>query len=170
MTKIIVFLGNPGSQFNGTRHNTGWALCDMLQADGIIPTNWQNKFHALYCKDGETVYLKPQTYMNLSGQSVQEAAKFYNVKAENIIVVHDDIELKFGEVKKQLGGGMGGHNGLRSVKQNLGTDQFQRLRIGVGRPEDSNAHIDVATWVIGHFSDVEKSQMELVLKKAITLL
>lgn len=167
MPKLVVFLGNMGSQF---RHNAGWMVCDKMVQSGIIPDNWQTKFHALYCKVGDTVYLKPQTYMNNSGISVQEAAKFYNIKADDILVVHDDIELKFGEIKMQLGGGMGGHNGLRSIKQHLNTEQFNRIRIGVGRPEDSNAHMDVATWVTAHFTDLEMHILEDLTQKASILI
>ncbi len=102
--------------------------------------------------------------MNLSGRSVQEAAKFYSIKPEDILVVHDDIELKFGEYKKQLGGGMGGHNGLRSIKQNLGTEQFMRLRIGVGRPEDNHSQMDVATWVTARFTELEEKLLQDLFK------
>lgn len=167
---LIVFLGNPGSQYRQTRHNTGWLFCGYLEQRGHLSSSWQEKFHALVCKVGNTVYLKPQTFMNNSGISVQECAKFYNIDAKDILVVHDDIELKFGEVKKQLGGGMGGHNGLRSIKQNLNTDQFMRLRIGVGRPEDSNEHIDVATWVTSRFSEIEEKSLDSIMEKAVNLL
>lgn len=168
--KLVAFLGNPGSQFKGTRHNAAWELCETMQKQGLIPDNWQSKFHSLYCKVGDTIFLKPQTYMNLSGQAIQEASKFYSIEPKNILIVHDDIELKFGEVKKQLGGGMGGHNGLRSIKQNLNTEEFSRLRIGVGRPEDINAHMDVATWVTAHFTDLESKLLEDVFQKAIVLI
>lgn len=170
MSKLTAFLGNPGSQFKQTRHNTAWMLCDALIKDGAIPQNWQEKFHGLYCKVGDMVYLKPQTFMNLSGQSVQECAKFFSVKPEDILIVHDDIELKFGEFKKQLGGGMGGHNGLRSIKQSLGTDQFMRLRIGVGRPEDNNSQMDVATWVTARFSELEEKLLPDVFKNVAHVL
>jgi len=170
MSKLVAFLGNPGSQFNGTRHNTGWGVLDKMIELGKINSSWQEKFHSKYCKVGETIFLKPLTYMNLSGTAVQEAAKFYAVKPEDIIIVHDDIELKFGEIKLQLGGGMGGHNGLRSVKQCLGTDKFQRLRVGVGRPEDNNCKMDVSSWVTAHFTDIENKCIQNIYEQACDLL
>ncbi|MCQ2412505.1 MAG: aminoacyl-tRNA hydrolase [Sphaerochaetaceae bacterium] len=160
MPKLIVFLGNPGIQYRQTRHNAGWIACDHLLKTRHITDTWQTKFHALYTKQGNTILLKPQTFMNVSGVSVQEAAKFYNIQNKDILVVHDDIELPFGTTKIQLGGGMGGHNGLRSIKQNLGTDQFMRLRIGVGRPP---AVMQVADYVLGRFSPLEEKQLESTL-------
>lgn len=162
MPRLIVFLGNPGIQYSKTRHNTGWMVCDELER-AIGLTSWQTKFHAQYAKMGDAVLLKPQTFMNESGLSVQEAAKFYNIQSKDILVVHDDIELPFAQVKLQMGGGMGGHNGLRSVKQHLGTDKFARLRVGVGRPP---AVIQVADFVLGRFSPVEEKQLEDVVRKA----
>lgn len=160
MPKLIVFLGNPGIQYRQTRHNAGWIACDHLLKTRHITDSWQTKFHAQYTKQGNAILLKPQTFMNVSGVSVQEAAKFYNIQSKDILVVHDDIELPFGATKLQLGGGMGGHNGLRSIKQNLGTDQFMRLRIGVGRPP---AVMQVADYVLGRFSPLEEKQLESTL-------
>lgn len=160
MPKLIVFLGNPGIQYRQTRHNAGWIACDHLLKTRHITDTWQTKFHAQYTKQGNAILLKPQTFMNVSGVSVQEAAKFYNIQSKDILVVHDDIELPFGTTKIQLGGGMGGHNGLRSIKQNLGTDQFMRLRIGVGRPP---AVMQVADYVLGRFSPFEEKQLESTL-------
>lgn len=158
MPKLAVFLGNPGMQYKRTRHNTAWLFCDFLSG-----FQWQTKFHSQFCKDSNLVYLKPQTYMNESGLAVQEAAKFFSIKPQDILVVHDDIELPFGETRLQLGGGMGGHNGLRSVKQNLSTPEFMRLRIGIGRPVGK---IQVADYVLGRFSPVEEAQLEDVFRKA----
>ncbi len=164
MAKLIVFLGNPGLQYRQTRHNVGWMVCDSLCERLSGPQiSWQTKFHGLYTKQGNAILLKPQTFMNESGISVQEAARFYNLDPRDILVVHDDIELPFGTVKSQLGGGMGGHNGLRSVKQHIGTDQFRRLRVGVGRPE---ARIQVADYVLGRFSPVEERMLETILESA----
>ncbi len=164
MAKLIVFLGNPGLQYRQTRHNVGWMVCDSLcERLSSQQISWQTKFHGLYTKQGNAILLKPQTFMNESGISVQEAAKFYNIDPRDIMVVHDDIELPFGTVKSQLGGGMGGHNGLRSVKQHIGTDQFRRLRVGVGRPD---ARIQVADYVLGRFSPVEERMLETTLESA----
>ena len=164
MLKMIVFLGNPGTQYRQTRHNVGQRVCGALEKKGAITGSWQSKFHALYEKQGDIVFLKPQTFMNESGISIQEASKFYGIAPEDILVVHDDIELPFGKVVLQLGGGMAGHNGLKSAKQHLGTERFQRLRIGVGRPQDKT---QVAYFVLGRFSPLEEKMLEDVLNEAV---
>lgn len=163
MSKMVVFLGNPGVQYKNTRHNTARQFCDFLNLQGT----WSEKFNSKILKKGNTLYLIPDTYMNVSGIPVQQAASYFNVEPESILVVHDDIELKFGEVRKQLGGGMGGHNGLRSVKQQLGTDAFSRLRIGIGRPAEN---MEVASFVLARFSKVEENSMCDIFSKAETLL
>ena len=164
MTKMIVFLGNPGIQHRQTRHNTGWMVCDRLISALGLTSSWQTKFHAQFIKQMSYVLLKPQTFMNESGVSVQEAAKFFGIAPADILVVHDDIELPFGEVRRQLGGGMGGHNGLRSVRLHLGTEAFGRLRVGVGRPTGG---MQVADYVLARFSPLEEKQMENVLDCAV---
>lgn len=165
MPKLIVFLGNPGLQYRHTRHNAGWLVCDSFIANKTNKTNenWANKFHSQYMKNGDFVLLKPQTFMNESGIATQEAKKFYNIESKDILVVHDDIELPFGSIKLQFGGGMGGHNGLKSIKTHLGTDEFARLRIGVGRPPKN---IQVANFVLGRFSVEEEKQLEKILNEA----
>ena len=163
MAKMIVFLGNPGFQYRQTRHNCGWMVCDLLVKTVPGLDNWQSKFHGLFIKRQDTVLLKPQTFMNESGVSVQEASKFFGIAPSDILVVHDDIELPFGEVRRQLGGGMGGHNGLRSVRQHLGTEAFCRLRIGVGRPSGG---MQVADFVLARFSPLEEKQLEITLESA----
>lgn len=160
---MVVFVGNPGVQYKNTRHNTPWLFKDYLKLEG----SWQEKFHALYMNQADRVYLIPQTYVNESGISVQACAKFYQIPASCVLVVHDDIELPFGAVKLQRGGGMGGHNGLRSVKQHLNTDDFWRLRIGIGRPEHGN---DVASFVIGRFTELEEKLLDDSFAKASELL
>ena len=164
MPKLIVFLGNPGPQYQKTRHNAGFMVCSKLIEQENITNSWQTKFHALYTKVGNVILLKPQTFMNLSGNSVQEAAKFYNIKEKDILVVHDDIESAFGKVVLQQGGGLAGHNGLRSIKQSLGTDGFYRLKIGVGRP---SANIQVADYVLGRFSELEEAMLTSILESAV---
>ena len=164
MAKMIVFLGNPGIQHRQSRHNTGWLMCDRLVSSLGLSGSWQTKFHALYQKQASYILLKPQTYMNESGVSVQEAAHFFGIAPADILVVHDDIELPFGEVRRQIGGGMGGHNGLRSVRQHLGTEAFGRLRIGVGRPSGG---MQVADYVLARFSPLEEKQLENILDCAV---
>ena len=161
---MIVFLGNPGVQYKKTRHNAGWMVCDALSEKNGMGQTWLTKFHSLYLKEGNLILLKPQTFMNESGIAAQEATKFYGITPDSILIVHDDIELPFGTVKMQLGGGLGGHNGLRSIKTHLGTDGFCRLRIGVGRPP---ANLTVADFVLGRFSPEEENSMSEVLEKAV---
>ena len=164
MPYLLVFLGNPGPQYRQTRHNCGWMVCDRLMETIPQIDNWQSKFHGLFAKRQDVVILKPQTFMNESGISVQEACRFFNVASGDVVVVHDDIELPFGEVRLQSGGGLGGHNGLRSVKQHLGTDAFRRLRIGVGRPP---AVIQVSDYVLGRFSPEEESRLDNIMDEAV---
>lgn len=159
MNKMIVFLGNPGNQYEKTRHNAGRLFCSFLNPAGP----WQTKFHGEFFKEGEVVWLRPSTYMNESGLSVRECSDFFGIPADRILAVHDDIELGFGRVILRAGGGTGGHNGLRSLKQHLGTDGFVRLRIGVGRPEGP---MDVASFVLSRFSEKEETELPAVFSLA----
>lgn len=166
MVKLLVFLGNPGRQYERTRHNAGWLVCDDMHIDAP----WQQKFHGIWSQTiggtGQIRILKPQTYMNESGISVVEAAHFFGIDAEGILVVHDDLELPFGTIRLQNGGGLQGHNGLKSIRQHIGTDQFLRLRIGIGRP----ARGDVSSFVLSRFSPDEEIQLPLVMDKATELI
>ena len=161
---MIVFLGNPGIQYRQSRHNVGFMVCDRFLERMNLADSWQTKFHANFMKQLSYVLLKPQTFMNESGVSVQEASRFFGITPDSILVVHDDIELPFGEIRRQIGGGMGGHNGLRSVRQHLGTEAFGRLRVGVGRPAGG---IQVADFVLARFSPLEEKQMENILDSAV---
>lgn len=164
MAKMTVFLGNPGLQYKNTRHNVAWLFCDYLKERGILPdSGWQEKFHSEFLRTpGGSIVIKPQTYMNLSGRSVQEAASFFRVETEDILIVHDDIELAFAAVKLQNGGSLGGHNGLRSIKQLLSSDSFQRLRLGIGRP----ARQEVSSYVLSGFSEEEKKELKKSFSEA----
>lgn len=162
MVKLIVFLGNPGKIYSNTRHNVGWILADQMYPT----TQWQQKFHAETASVGAFRLLKPQTYMNESGISVRACCDFFQIKADEVLVVHDDLELPFGTVRMQKGGGLQGHNGLRSIKTHLGSDSFLRLRIGIGRPRKG----DIATFVLTPFSKEEVPVLPLLLAKAERLL
>ena len=124
-------------------------LCDYLYKN----ISWQMKFHSLFAQENSIKIMKPVTYMNLSGTAVSECSSFYKLKPEEILVIHDDLELKLGEAKLQKGGGLQGHNGLRSIKERLGSDQFYRLRIGIGRP----IHGDVKLFVTNPEKEVMTS-------------
>ena len=147
MIKCAVFLGNPGKEYEKTRHNAGFLLSDYLYGGN----NWQSKFHAFYLTDGDLRILKPLTYMNLSGTSVSECASFFKLKSDEILVVHDDLELPLGEARLQQGGGTKGHNGIKSIRDRLGREDFMRLRIGIGKP----VHGDTALYVTSPFTKDE---------------
>lgn len=146
MIRLMVFLGNPGKEYAGTRHNAGFMLCDYLYP-GIT---YQMKYHSQFAKAG-TMLLRPMTFMNLSGTAVSEAASFYKLRADEIMVIYDDLELPLGEARIQKGGGLQGHNGLRNIRERLGSDGFYRLRIGIGRP----VHGDVRLYVTSPFTKEE---------------
>ncbi len=147
MIKCVVFLGNPGKEYERTRHNAGFLLCDYLYP-GV---SYLSKFHSFYFADGPLKIMKPLTYMNLSGTAVSECASFFKLEREEILVVHDDLELPPGEAKLQRGGGTKGHNGLRSIRDRLGGEDYLRLRIGIGRP----VHGDVKLYVTSPFTKDE---------------
>lgn len=147
MIKLVVFLGNPGKEYEKTRHNAGYLFFDYLFKGK--PT--QNKFHSIYYQENDVKYIKPLTFMNLSGTSVAECASFFKIKSDEIMVVHDCIELNSGEIRVQKGGGLAGHKGLRSIKERLGDDSFYRLRIGIGRPK----YGDVRLFVTSPFTEDE---------------
>lgn len=159
---LLVGLGNPGSKYEKNRHNIGfWALDAM--ADAYARGGFKSKFNGEYAEasiDGKkVVLLKPLTYMNESGQSVGKAAKFYKIPPENIIVFHDELDLEPGKVRVKMGGGLAGHNGLKSIKAHLGTPEFLRVRIGIGHPGDKNR---VSGYVLSDFSKAEMPLLEKI--------
>jgi len=168
MTKLIVALGNPEQKYAATRHNIAWQLLDHLSFNNTL--SWQTKFKgefATYSIGEEKIFfLKPQTYMNKSGESVQPFAHFFKIKFDEILVIHDDIELDFGVVGFKTGGGLAGHNGLRSVANSLGTKDFKRMRLGISRP----IHGTVEAYVLSKFSEDELTVLTLYLERAAKLL
>jgi PTH1 family peptidyl-tRNA hydrolase len=149
---LVAGLGNPGREYARTRHNAGHMVCDELaRRHGV---SYRSKFSGDLAElrlDGLRVaLLKPQTFMNESGRSVGAAARFFKLPPERLLVVHDEVDLDLGRLQARLGGGLAGHNGLRSIAQHLGTPEFQRLRIGVGRPERGDPR-PVADWVLTPF-------------------
>ncbi|MCK5076263.1 MAG: aminoacyl-tRNA hydrolase [Calditrichia bacterium] len=164
MIKAIILLGNPGRQYEETRHNIGWKVGDNLSF--FYQLDWQKKFKGVYSQILINVenfsFLKPQNFMNLSGESVQPFMKFFKLSPEEIIVVHDDLELDFGKIDFKKGGGLGGHNGLRSISQQIGDKNFYRFRIGIGRP----ARGDVTSHVLGKFTPDEQISLPILLEKS----
>jgi peptidyl-tRNA hydrolase, PTH1 family len=156
---LVVGLGNPGREYERTRHNLGWLVLDELaRRHG---GSWRSKFSGSFAEvrlgDLRLGLLKPETYMNESGLSAGAAARFYKVEPGGLLVVHDDVDLEPGRLQARAGGGLAGHNGLRSLVQHLGSQEFERLRIGVGRPGRGDRR-SVSDWVLSGFTpedDVE---------------
>ena len=167
--RLVVGLGNPGPKYQWTRHNAGFMVFDRFShALGVAVT--KKSFSGLYGEgswEGQRLLLlKPQTFMNLSGRSVAEALRFHKLSLSDLIVVHDDIDIPFGRVKLKEGGGHAGHNGLRSLVQELGGAGFLRVRVGVGRP----LHGDVADYVLQNFSRDELADLPLLLDGVVGLM
>jgi peptidyl-tRNA hydrolase, PTH1 family len=148
--RLVVGLGNPGREYAATRHNAGYWFVDALAARLDASFVSEGRFHGLLAKsDAGVRMLKPSTYMNLSGRAVSAAMRFFDIGAEELLVVHDELDLKAGDAKLKQGGGHAGHNGLRDVVAQLGTADFWRLRIGIGHPRDSEIpQQDVADYVL----------------------
>lgn len=166
--QLIVALGNPEKQYAQTRHNLAWLVLEQLSFYRDL--TWQRKFKgefAAYPLAGQRVFfLKPQTYMNRSGESLQPLLQFYKLPIAEVLTLHDDIELEFGVVDLKKGGGLAGHNGLRSIATALGTTDFMRFRLGISRPQHGN----VSAHVLGKFSDSEQAVLPTYLQQAARLL
>jgi peptidyl-tRNA hydrolase, PTH1 family len=164
---LLVALGNPGPEYQFNRHNAGFMVGEELRRRHGLPT-LRSKFQGLTAEGRiagkRVVLLLPTTFMNLSGRSAAEAARFYKVSVDRILVIHDEVELPFGEVRLKEGQGLGGHNGLRSMQQSFGTRDFWRLRVGVGRPaEPAKPLID---YVLGNFKEPREDVLALLGKAA----
>mgnify|MGYP001610224771 CR=1 FL=1 len=164
-TTIIAGLGNPGDKYKDTRHNIGFMVVDYLarRAGVVLETEKWSAYYAKARIEGRNVYLvKPDTFMNLSGQAVIRYLDYYKCSAENLIVVHDDIDMSAGRLKLTNGGGAGGHNGIKSIIQHLSNKDFFRLKFGVGRPGKDGVHPDfpVDKYVLSPFSQDEKEMIE----------
>jgi peptidyl-tRNA hydrolase, PTH1 family len=167
--KLIVGLGNPGPKYQWTRHNAGFMVLDRLSH--LAGINVSKKNFSGLCGEGNwqgqrLILLKPQTFMNLSGRSVAEALRFHKLYVEDMIVIHDDLDIPFGRVKLKEGGGHAGHNGLRSLGQELSSNAFVRVRVGIGRP----LHGDVVNYVLNNFTPEEMSGLPRLLDGVIDLL
>jgi PTH1 family peptidyl-tRNA hydrolase len=156
---LVVGLGNPGRGYEQNRHNVGWMVADELarRHDGAWRGKFSGRLAEVRMDEARVAVLKPETFMNESGRSVAAAAKFFKVQPEALLVVHDDVDLEPGRLQARLGGGLAGHNGLRSLAQSLGTQEFLRLRIGVGRPGRGDPR-PVADYVLSDFSADEDAE------------
>ncbi len=163
---LLVCLGNPGDQYENTRHNVGFMVADQLGERYGLPIQ-RLKYKALtniFPISGEKVLvMKPVTYMNLSGEAVRPAADFYKIPPEHIIVISDDTALDVGKLRIRKGGSAGGHNGLKSIIQQLGTDQFPRIRVGVGKKPHPD--YDLADWVLGKFQGEDKKAIDAAVER-----
>ena len=164
---LVVFLGNPGLRYEGTRHNAGFMTADALARKKNISIN-RSRFQALTasCPIGDTTVLlmKPQTYMNLSGEAVGQAARFYKIPADHVLVVSDDITLPIGAMRIRTKGSAGGHNGLKNIISVLGTEEFPRIRLGVGSPPHPD--YDTVDWVLSVFRDRDAVDMAEAASRA----
>ena len=165
---ILVCLGNYGQKYENTRHNIGFMAADRLVEKRDLKC-YRLRFRALTevidFGGARVLLMKPQTYMNLSGEAVGEAARFYKIPADHVVVISDDISLPLGKVRVRGSGSAGGHNGLKNIIAHLGTDAFPRVKVGVGAPE--NPEYDVIDWVIGSFSAQEKKIVADALDRAL---
>jgi len=148
---LFVGLGNPGTAYENNRHNIGFKVIETLVSHFKASPISKASFHGELFKSGETLLLKPSTYMNLSGKSIQAVAHFYKITVEDIIVIHDDLDLPFGALKYKRGGGHGGHNGLKSIDSMMGTE-YLRVRMGIDKPPHRS---EVASYVLHDFSPLE---------------
>ena len=164
---LLVGLGNPGDKYEGTRHNVGFAAIDQLAEELKVPVQ-KLKYRALTqtveLGGAKVLLMKPITYMNLSGEAVGEAARFFKIPADHVLVLSDDVSLPVGKLRIRKGGSAGGHNGLKSIIQHLGTDQFPRVKIGVG--EKPHPDYDMADWVLGKFTGEDLKTITQAIQRA----
>ena len=161
---MIVGLGNPGPQYARTRHNVGFIAVTYLAGENAT---WKSEHDALTYHatigNRRVIFVRPTTFMNLSGNAVAALARFYKIPVENIVVIHDDMDIKLGSAKEKVGGSSAGHNGIKSIDAAIGPE-YHRIRIGIGHPRDFNSPIDPSDWVLGRFSDDELEIIKSVIK------
>jgi len=161
---LIVGLGNPGPEYTTTRHNVGFMAVDAMAGD----VTWKNEKNALTARGtmgGQSViFVKPQTYMNDSGRAVLALMTFYKLPLENLVVIHDDMDLPNGKMREKTGGGSAGHNGIKSIDAAVG-NEYKRIRIGIGHPRDFESPILPADWVLGHFTAEQLTEIKKTISE-----
>lgn len=167
--KLLVGLRNPGSDYEGTRHNLGYEVLHRVldqrgEKLGRAPLKLRGQMGKLGSGEDRLLFFTPNSYMNESGSSVRAAAVYFKIAPEEILVLHDDIDLAFGRMRLQVGGGSGGHNGIRSVENALGTREFARLKLGVGRPP---SNVDPSDFVLRRFAKSEQPEVDLMVESAV---
>ncbi|RXK11598.1 aminoacyl-tRNA hydrolase [Halarcobacter mediterraneus] len=160
---LIIGLGNIGEKYQLTRHNVGFLVIDEITKNLQTTNINKSNFKAEVSKTSNNLFVKPNTYMNNSGQAVVAIKDYYKIDIENIIVIHDDLDLPFGTVKFKIGGGHGGHNGLKSIDSCIGKE-YIRVRIGIGKPQDKN---EVVNYVLSNFSKEELNKLEGIISHTI---
>ena len=164
---MVVGLGNPGNEYMNTRHNVGFMAVDALAG---ASATWKNEHDAMTYRttvgEHRVIFVKPMTYMNLSGNAVGAIARFYKIPTENIIVIHDDMDIKPGAIKEKIGGSSAGHNGIKSIDAAVGAE-YRRIRIGIGHPRDFDLKMDPADWVLGRIGDDQAQQIASAIKTIV---
>ena len=161
---LIVGLGNPGNEYTKTRHNVGFMAIDALAPEDASWKKEKNALTAHLDVDGTKIILaKPQTFMNNSGEAVGPLMAFYKIPLENLIVIHDDMDLKVGDLREKVGGSSAGHNGIKSIDAAVG-NEYRRIRIGIGHPRDFEIQMNPADWVLGKFESEQLKQIQSVIK------
>lgn len=165
--KLIVGLGNPGAEYTETRHNAGFWFCERLAQDLGVTLSHEPRFHGYVgrSREADVWLLMPQTFMNRSGQSVLALAHFYRILPNEILVVHDELDIPPGQLRLKFGGGLGGHNGLKDISARLSSNDYWRLRIGIGHPGDRN---EVANYVLNRPRREEQGEIDLAIDRALT--
>ncbi len=164
--RLLVGLGNPGNQYELTRHNVGFMVMDALAQKWGITWQEKTKLHGWVGQGKEVVLLKPSTYMNDSGRAVQAVCHWFKIAPGDILVIYDDLDLPFGKLRLRKNGSAGGHNGMKSIIQHLGTQEFPRLRVGIGRPQVG----DSAHYVLAAFNSQQKEQLAQILAQAVQVI
>ncbi len=168
--RLIVGLGNIGAEHDDNRHNAGFWFVDALARSASVGFKQERAFHGALAKMGQTFLLKPSTYMNRSGQSVVAVVGFYKIQPEEILVVHDELDLPPGGIKMKMGGGHAGHNGLRDIQARLSTGEFWRLRIGVGHPRELKLEQEVVDFVLHRPSREHQQLINESMEKALAVM
>lgn len=174
--RLVVGLGNPGEKYQKVRHNLGFEVLDeLVKKLNLVDWSLEDKFKAEVIKTQQLILVKPQTYMNNSGMAVRQLADYFKISPEDLIIIHDELDLPLGKIKVRLGGAAAGHHGVESIINSLGTDQFIRVRLGIGNlktqsSEHKHSHINVEKFVLEPFLHSETSQVKHMIKQALKAL